>query len=216
MNSRQSEKAEQFRQDLLRWSDDNLRSFPWRNPKATPYDVLIAEMFLKQTRSATVASILPDFLKRFPSPEALDEADREEIIDVIRPLGIYNHRSKALKQVGEKLSGSSMPDTEEELMKLPQVGRYVANATLCFGFDKPRPIVDSNIRRTYSRLFQDHNLDSLPDGELWEFAQEMLPESNADQYNMALLDFGAEICTDSSPDCEACFASTYCNYYQNK
>lgn len=214
MDIADTERAEQFRSDLLTWSEENLRLFPWRDPDATPYEVLVAEMFLKQTRSTTVASVLPEFLEQFPSPASLEGADQEEIIDIIRPLGIYHHRSRALQHLGEQLGASTIPETEEELQELPQVGRYVANATLCFGFDRPRPILDSNIRRIYTRLFPD--IAHLSNDDLWDLAAAMLPEEDVKQYNMALLDFGAELCTDTSPACEKCFATSCCDYYQQQ
>lgn len=216
MNPSNFEGIEQFRTELLGWGEDNLRDFPWREPDSTPYEILIAEVFLKQTRSSTVAGILPKFLDNYPDPESLQEADIEDLVELIRPLGLYNHRSRALKEIGERLAGSSFPQNEEEMMELPQVGRYVSNATLCFGFGQARPILDSNVERVYSRIFKSHLPDSPSKDRLWSLAESILPEGNAERYNSALLDFGATICTDSSPCCERCFASDYCDYYSQR
>lgn len=204
--------AERFQKDLLQWSRGNLREFPWREEDRTPFEILVAEIFLKQTRASTVADIYPAFMSEYPGPEALQEASKEEIIELIRPLGLYNHRADALKEIGKILGGSEVPSTRGELLELPQVGPYVANATLCFGFGENVPIVDSNIRRVYTRLFYWNNND-VSDSVIWDLARRILPEDEAQRFNLALLDFGARICTDTSPHCEQCFAQSYCGYY---
>lgn len=209
-----TEKIERFQHDLLKWSHGNLRDFPWRQQQRSPYQLLVAEMFLKQTQASTVADVLPQFVEKYPGPESLQSASESEIIEVIRPLGLYNHRAKALKEIGERLGGSEIPSTEDGLRELPQVGRYVANATLCFGFGEDVPIVDSNIRRIYRRLFSALDVEEMTEDELWSLAEEVLPEAEVQRFNLALLDFGAAICTDSSPNCEQCFANPYCAYYQ--
>lgn len=210
-----SEKADQFQSDLLEWGKGHRRSFPWRDPDASPYEVLVAEIFLKQTRAPTVERIYIEFIDRFPQPEALLEVDREEIIEVIRPLGLYNYRADALLEIAEALSEQSVPDNEEALRELPQVGPYVASATLCFAFGQEQPIVDTNVERVYSRAFQSEGVAEMDEAELWEFAGELLPEGEAGAYNLALLDFGALVCTDQSPSCKECFAREYCDYYQS-
>lgn len=213
MDTSNATDIDRFRTDLLAWAEDNLRSFPWREPDASPYEILLAEIFLKQTRSSTVARILPQVLDQYPDPGSLAEADREDLIDLIHPLGLYNHRSKALMEIGAAVAGTGIPHTEEELMELPQVGQYVANATMCFGFGQSRPIVDSNVKRVYTRLFDDLDTESASDEQMWDLTATVLPEESAERYNLALLDFGAAVCTDTSPRCEECFANSYCDFY---
>lgn len=208
--------ADQFRQAILAWSRDNLRSFPWREPDATPFEVLIAEIFLQQTRSETVARILPDVLATYPTPGTLARAKRDQLVALIKPLGLYRHRADALLEIGEELQDDPIPATEKELMTLPQVGKYVANATLCFGHGKQRPILDTNVRRVYERLFPDPMFADRTNSEQWAVAEQMLPQDHAARYNMALLDFGALICTDSTPECRTCFANAYCGYSQEE
>lgn len=199
--------------DLLDWTQSNIRSLPWRGDDAGPYEVLVAEIFLKQTRSETVAKVLPGFLERFPDLPSLATADREEMIEIIQPLGLYNDRADALIEIGRRCQETGVPDSEDELRSLPQVGRYVANAVLCFGFGERRPIVDSNVRRVYSRILHGGGSDEASETDLWEVAAGVLPD-DARQYNMGLLDFAAAICTDADPSCSECFASSYCRYYQ--
>lgn len=209
------EAANRFQQDLLAWSEGNLRSFPWREEDATPYEVLVAEIMLKQTRSPTVHKIHLEFIEEYPTLEGLAEASREELIEILRPLGLYNYRADAFKEIAERAADGGLPENEDKLSDLPQVGPYVLNATLCFGFGEERPIMDTNVERIYGRVFGDDGVDEYDDDELWELAERMLPEGQAQQYNLALLDFGYIICTHSSPLCEECFASEYCDYYQN-
>ncbi|WP_152418718.1 MULTISPECIES: hypothetical protein [Halorubrum] len=208
--------AKRFQQDLLEWSEGNLRSFPWREDNATPYEVLIAEIMLKQTRSPTVHRIYQEFIEEYPTVEALAEADREELIEIIQPLGLYNYRADAFIEIGERTADGGLPEDEDLLSDLPQVGPYVLNATLCFGFGEERPIMDTNVERIYSRVFQNSGVDEFDEGDFWELAECMLPEREARQYNLGLLDFGYSICTHSSPSCDECFASEYCGYYQNR
>lgn len=209
------DKRERFREGLLTWAEKNLREFPWRE-QSSPYHTLIAELLLKQTTAEKIVPVYTSFLKRYPTPTDLREADRDDLRELVRPLGLYNQRVDALKGIAEELHGDEVPDSTEELTELPYVGPYSANAVLCFGRGERRPIVDVNVIRVYQRVF------GLPDDwyhrtdEMWEFAEEMLPESEYERYNLALLDHGAEVCTSQSPSCDECFASTYCNYYKQE
>lgn len=124
------EEAERFRNGILEWSRGTLRDFPWREEARNPYEILVAEMFLKQTRASTVADEYPAFIERYTNPYSLQDASEAGIIEVIRPLGLYNHRAKALKEIGETQGCSKIPSSEEELVEFPQVAPYVANATL--------------------------------------------------------------------------------------
>lgn len=199
---------------ILDWGRSGFRSFPWRDPDATPYEILVAELFLKQTRASTVSDVFPGFIERFPSFEAIGEASRDELVDEIRPLGLYNHRADALMGMATELEGSNVPQAMEELLELPQVGPYIASAVQCLAFDEPTTMIDTNVRRIYSRLFLGAG-EQLGEGDLANIAEELLPEGKARRYNLALLDFGAAVCTEQSPSCSRCFASRYCNYYQD-
>lgn len=208
----QQQEIEDFRSELLIWASDNLRSFPWRET-SDPYEILIAEILLQKTAAEKVDSIYEEFLSTYPTLTDLAEADREELADIIYSLGFQNQRSKALISIGQILDGSGVPDHDEHLLELPYVGRYAANATLCFAFGEPRPIVDANVVRVYNRIFDtDFN---YRDEAAWQFAAEVLPEANAWEFNLAILDFAAEICAPKSPNCEDCFFTDQCSYYQS-
>lgn len=202
-----------FPSDLLDWADENLRKYPWRNDDATPYEVIVAEMFLAVTRTQVVAKVYDDFIDRFPTPEALRQAEREELVDIIRPLGMYNRRADALLNLAEHLEDGSVPDTYEELRELPRIGRYTANAVLAMAHDQHRPMLDRNVERVYTRLFGDDAPTDPNDEEAWRFAETLVPPEAAKTYNLGLIDFASTICTASNPSCEACFASEYCTFY---
>jgi A/G-specific adenine glycosylase len=206
--------GDRFREDLLGWAEDNLRDFPWRDPEASLYEVFVAEFFLTQTPAMNVAVVYHDFLERYPSLESIRETDRDDLEEFIEPLGFYRMRADALSEIASRMN--ALPDQERELRGLPRVGPYVANATLCFALERPRPIVDRNVVRAYGRIFG----SEFPDKESArrEFAVAMLPSDGktARTYNLALLDFGALLCKSGDPRCEICFASDYCDYYDRR
>jgi A/G-specific adenine glycosylase len=202
---------EDFRSELLGWASDNLRTFRWRET-TDPYEILIAEILLQKTAAEKVEPVYEEFLATYPTLEELAAAERNELADIIYSLGLQNQRSKALVSIGQALRSSGVPDDAERLLELPYVGRYAANATLCFAFGEPRPIVDANVVRVYNRIF-DTDFD-YRDEEAWQFAEEVLPEADAWEFNLAILDFAAEICAPKTPNCEECFFTDRCGYYR--
>lgn len=204
-----SSSTQRFRSELLEWAEENLREFSWRESDRSLYDVFIAEFFLTQTPAENVATVYPRFLERFPSFRAIEAADERELVEVIEPLGFYNMRSDALKQIADE--HDTLPETVDELTNLVRVGPYVANATLCFARGEPLPILDRNVERVYNRVFGDEWPDSPT--ERRQFAEQLLPADGPRMYNLALLDFGAAICQ-PEPLCSECFANNYCEYYE--
>lgn len=208
----QQQVIEDFRSELLSWASDNLRTFCWRET-TDPYEILIAEILLQKTAAEKVEPIYEEFLSAYPSLTELAEADRDELADIIYSLGFQNQRSKALISIGQTLRSSGVPDDAERLLKLPYVGRYATNATLCFAFGEPRPIVDANVVRVYNRIFDTDF--KYRDEEAWQFAEKVFPETDAWEFNLAILDFAAEICAPKTPHCEECFFTDQCSYYRS-
>lgn len=172
--------------------------------------MFVAEFLLTQTPAENVATVYPRFVGRYRSLEDPRGASRDDLVDLIEPLGFYNMQADALKQTTAEYDG--LPETTAALTDLPRVGDYVANATLCFTRDEPLPILDRNVKRIYRRVF----------GERWpasraeqrEFASQLLPPDDARAYNLALLNFSASVCA-PDPNCSICFASEYCEYYRD-
>lgn len=206
-----TEKIDRFRSNLLAWSEDNLRSFPWRETN-DPYEVLVAEILLQKTAAEKVEPIYRELVETFPTPGVLAEADQERLADIIYSLGFQNQRSKALISIGEQIRDSGVPDDPDELLELPYVGRYAANATLCFAFGEPRAIVDANVVRVYNRVFNEEF--DYRNEQVWSFAETVLPADDAQRFNLAILDFAATICEPKIPNCEDCFFTNHCYYYR--
>ncbi|WP_435124121.1 hypothetical protein [Halobaculum sp. D14] len=204
------ETAEEFRRSLLRWASENAREYPWRERERSRYEVFVAEFFLTQTPADNVAGVYPKFLDRYPSLNAIREAEVEKIESVIEPLGFQRMRAQALNSIAESVD--ELPDTSDQLQELERVGPYVANATLCFADCAKLPILDRNVERVYTRVFGDEYPDSRSERE--RFCTEMLPEDPDDvrMYNLGLLDVGALVCTKRDPGCDDCFAFEYCDY----
>lgn len=199
-----------FSEELLAWGMENRREFPWRCSEASLYEVFIAEFLLTQTPADAVAQVYPRFISRYGSIQDIERSHVDELADLIEPLGLQNRRSKALKQIAEQVNGELPPDPEE-LALLPRVGPYVGNATACIALNHQIPVVDTNVDRIYSRIF----------GSAWqdleeqqnEFAASLLPNNQAMEYNLALLDFGGSVCTPRNPNCDECFAKSYCEFF---
>jgi A/G-specific adenine glycosylase len=173
--------------------------------------VLIAEILLQRTRAETVEPIFNEFIERYPSMVELRDAEEADIAGLLSPLGLHNRRASSLVKIGTRIGDDPLPTDEEELLELPHVGKYVANAVLCFAHGEPRPVVDRNVIRVYQRVFEIEE-DRQRSEELWDFAAMVLPEEDARDYNLALLDFAAARCTARSPGCDGCFARSYCPY----
>jgi A/G-specific adenine glycosylase len=202
-----------FVEEILDWEAEQYREFAWRRDDITHYEMFLAEFFLSRTRPDVVEPIYETFLEQYPDMEALEAAEVDELAEVIRPLGLQNRRAAALAEIADAVDGS-LPDTVDGLLELPRVGPYVANATLCFGRGEPRPIVDRNVKRVYGRVFGDEWPETQ--SAQYEFAETLLPAGDARMYNLALLDFPSITCTASDPDCESCFANSYCEFYQRQ
>lgn len=208
-----SVEADAFRSPLLSWSKENLRKYPWRETDS-PYRVLVAEILLQKTFADKVEPIYDKFVFRYPDLETLANANVDEVASLLKPLGLQNVRARALIDIANEYALEGVPDDEEELLQLPYVGPYAANATLCFAFDRRRPVVDANVVRIYNRAF---GADFTPqDDEAWELADRMLPDDDYQRFNLALIDFGAKICTADSPRCPECFYRDRCEYYATK
>ena len=205
-----------FQQILIDWFKKNRRDYPWRKD-TEPYRVLISEIMLQQTNADRVAQVYPQFLRKFPDVAKLALSKREELKSILKPLGL-NYRAARLKNLAEVLLtrfGGNIPPQKEELLTLPTVGEYIANAVLCFAYSNRVPLVDINVVRLYERVFslRSDKKRAREDPKLWEFAAEMMPVTDFKEYNWALIDFGAKICLSKHPRCDKCTIRCICNYF---
>lgn len=201
---------EWFIQRLFAWGEENYRDLPWRVNR-TPYRILVAEVLLTQTPASRVANIYPEFISKYPDLSTLADASIEQLRSDVEPLGFQNRRARALRAIGQQRMHDGIPSNERELRELPYVGRYAANAILCFGFEQAIPVVDRNVVRIYDRVFGLDIGDAEKD-EAWEFAARLLPEKRVLRYNFLLLDFGAFVCQKITPRCGDCVMNDRCSY----
>lgn len=203
-----------FRRRLLAWYSHSNRDFCWRQETTSTFVILLAEFLLRKTRAESVDSALPAIVTRYPDVTALARADAGELARLLRPLGLQNLRAGALVAIAKSLiehHDGRVPDQANELLSLPHIGRYAANAILCFAHRRNRAIVDANIARIYGRAFGlDVPAEIHKANELWSFAQQMLPRAGFRVYNWAMLDLGGLVCRARRPLCHECPVSLMC------
>lgn len=198
---------------ILKWYARHARELPWRN-HPQPYAVWISEIMLQQTRVETVVPYFERWIEHFPNIQSLAGADLQDVLNVWEGLGYYS-RARNLQQAAriivEKHHGE-LPQTLTELRELPGIGRYTAGAIASMAFDQDEAALDGNIRRVLSRVFNVKAVhrSSEADQQLWALAEAHLPKGLAGEYNQALMDLGALICTPRNPDCSNCPLSDIC------
>ena len=218
MSKRLDERKKQFVSAVTNWGKSNLREFPWRG-RATPYEVFIAEVLLKRTTSTAAKRTYAEFLREFPDIGSLANSKRREIESVLMPLGLYRQRSGGLKEAAEYLIENYMgaiPTKYEELIKVPHIGHYTAGAIMSFGFGKPAPIVDSNVRRVVSRAFSDALGSKPTDKKIRGFLIDIVPKKDHKIFNWGLLDLGSLICSYRFQKCKECPLKNICYYCSGK
>lgn len=191
------------------------RRFPWRHKEVSPYQFLVAEVLLKQTKAESVVPIWKKLIHEFPRPSQLAKANLGKLSNLLRPLGLFRQRAKGLKKLARAIThtGIGVPHTLEELLSLPHVGLYSACALLSFSLGKRVPIVDANVLRVFSRITgENFGIDLRRNKIVWAVAWEILPRREAAQHNYGILDFSALICTAKRPKCTICPLQRDCEY----
>ncbi len=208
---------DKFQRLLLLWYRINKRDFPWRCSK-DPYHILIAEVLLQKTNVSKVLPAFNHFTVKYPTIDALKAAKLADVKRIINNLGLQ-YRAERLISIAKQLSikyHSKVPSRNEQLMALKGLGRYVSAAITCFAFNKRVAIVDSNIIRLLERVFGLKSSKNRPrdDEAIWKFAGSLLPSKKVKDYNYALLDFSALICTAKNPRHETCPLKDICKHYK--
>jgi len=203
-----------FQSRLLDWFKKRGRKFPWREPWRTPYEVLIAEIMLQKTRAENVVDTYLEFVERYPNFEALSNATLSELSKILEVLGLSKIRAKSLSKLSKEIVRiTQIPRKREELLKLPGIGPYIANAFLLYAYGERLPIVDTNVKRLYERLFSFRSgRDARRDKRAWVFAESLLPKTDLKDFNWAIMDFCASICKAKNPLCPICFLNDICDY----
>jgi len=204
-------------QRLLDWYGNHHRDLPWRLTH-DPYAIWVAEIMLQQTRVDTVLAYYERFLSHFPTLESLANAPLDDVLKVWEGLGYYaraRNLHKAARWVAHELDGQ-LPPTSEALLRLPGVGRYTAAAVASIAFGQDTVALDGNLRRVLCRIFAIDDDPGRPNTQrlLESLALTMLPPGHAGDFNQALMDLGATICTPTNPRCLLCPIMDLCQARQ--
>lgn len=202
-----------LRRRILAWYAAAARDLPWRATR-DPYRIWVSEIMLQQTQVDTVIPYYRRFLRAFPTLKALAAADIDDVLKCWEHLGYYARARNLHKAAGVILHdhGGHLPMTAEGLAALPGVGRYTAAAIASIAFGQDAAALDGNIRRVLCRLFrvQANPRDGKTQQQLWALAADLLPSGQAGNFNQALMDLGATICTPRSPRCARCPVTLHC------
>lgn len=202
--------------ELLAFYAADSRDLPWREPTAGAWGVLVSEVMLQQTPVSRVLPVYREWLRRWPTPAALAEGSTGDAVRAWGRLG-YPRRALRLHAAAVAITerhGVLVPDDLDELLALPGVGEYTARAVAAFAFGARVPVVDTNVRRVINRLVKgidDGGPATAADRRLLE---ELLPDDppTAAQLSVALMEFGALVCTSSAPGCQNCPVRDRCRW----
>jgi A/G-specific adenine glycosylase len=196
-------RARGFRRRLLAWYGDHGRRLPWRGVR-DPWAVLVSEIMLQQTQVSRVLAFYPRFLARYPTLEDLAAAPAGQVREAWAGLGYYarvRHLRQAARQVLARHRGV-LPRAEHALRELPGIGRYTAGAVASLAFGADVPAVDTNAARVLTRVFGVRGPKRTH--RLWSLAAALVPRGRSADWNQALMDLGATICTARAPRCPVC------------
>lgn len=199
---------------ILEWFDKNGRkNLPWQKAR-TPYRVWVSEIMLQQTQVTTVIPYFERFIKKFPDVKSLANAPEDEVLELWAGLGYYaraRNLHKTAKIIQQEYKGT-FPNDLLLLQELPGIGRSTAGAIFSLGMNQPAAILDGNVKRVFTRL---HAIDGYPNAsktlkQLWQIAEDYLPNERAADYTQAMMDLGALLCTPTQPNCKSCPVQKYC------
>ena len=215
MDVRDSTARQSLRRRLLRWYDRNRRDLPWRKNPRNAYQQWLAEIMLQQTQVATVEPYFRRFIKQYPTVRRLADAPLDDVLRLWAGLGYYA-RARNLHKCARTVArehGGRFPDTVEGLSALPGIGRYTAGAIASIAFDRRAPILDGNVKRVLSRLFQIETDIRQKDtvDHLWTLAEAILPQKRCGDFNQSLMELGATLCLPRNPNCADCPVSRICS-----
>jgi A/G-specific adenine glycosylase len=199
--SASSASATRFRRSLLAWYARHARPLPWRESR-DPYRVWLSEIMLQQTRVVAVIGHYERFLRRFPTVEKLAAAREATVLAAWSGLGYYRRARmlRAASKVVARQLGGKFPVTAEEWRALPGIGRYTAAAIASIAFGEPVAVVDGNVERVLQRA----SGRRIAGEELWQAAENLLDRKRPGDFNQAMMELGATVCTPRAPGCLMC------------
>ena len=214
---------------LLAWFSRNARELPWRNT-LDPYAVWVSEIMLQQTQVRTVIPYWERWMRELPTVSTLAGAAPQKVLKLWEGLGYYTrvrNMQKAAQVIGQIHAGQ-FPKSFEEVLDLPGIGRYTAGAICSIAFNEPKPILDGNVVRVLTRVFNiaEDPREKITNARLWQLAESLVAEASAlesqslklnaqnfphaSHLNQSLMELGALICTPRQPKCLLCPVQTRC------
>jgi A/G-specific adenine glycosylase len=197
--------TKQIAKPLLAWFGKHKRDLPWRLLPRDPYRIWVSEVMLQQTRVDVVLPYYARFLERFPTLAALAMAPLDDVLALWSGLGYYA-RARNLHRAAQAAAGG-LPRTSEALRALPGFGPYTAAAVASLAFGEAVPLVDGNVARVFARLYR---LTGDAREQSWPLAARHLPKTRAGEFNEALMELGALVCTPRNPRCRDCPLAAAC------
>jgi A/G-specific adenine glycosylase len=211
-----SDDRRRFRRRLLEWYRRNGRDLPWRQT-SDPYHILVSEVMLQQTQVDRVLPKYDEWLTKYPTLAALAAADESDVSETWRPLG-YNVRPRRLHAIARESVaryGGTLPSDEATLLSFKGIGAYTAGAVRSFAFGQRAAILDTNVARVLFRVFVGRGTPKAHAmrRHLWSVSRTVLPMRHVFDFNQALMDFGATLCTARKPKCLLCPMREGCAAY---
>ncbi len=205
-----------FQTALVQWFETKGKDYPWRRT-TDPWPILVSEIMLQQTQVATVLGKghYTRFMALYPTPRDMAEAAEQEILKAWEGLGYYR-RARNLHAAAKAITRDHrgiFPRKYEEIRALPGIGQYTAGAVASFAYNEAQPIVDANVARVFSRLFdfQERIDTSAGNKQLWKWATELVPAENPRAFNSAIMELGQQQCSNKSPNCTTCPLRRFCH-----
>lgn len=205
-----------LRERLLCWFERHGRSFSWRGPGSSPYELAVAEVLLQRTAAVGVARAFPGLIALYPTWEAMARTTLEELQESLRPLGLWRQKAHALLHLSNivvEKHGGELPCSRRDLERLPGIGPYTASAVLAAVFGLHEPLVDVNMARVLNRFFGTQACaSSVRDASLHELAFHLVRGERCLSVNWAVLDLGALVCRARNPLCQQCPLRDECQF----
>jgi len=206
---------------ILHWYDNNKRILPWRkkcSQKKREYFTLVSEFMLQQTQVSTVIPYFNNFIKKIPNLNSLAKINEKKLLKYWEGLGYYS-RVKNLKKTAKIVVSkykTKLPNTLDELKKLPGIGGYTARAILAIAFNKPYIPLDGNIERVIKRLLNLKSETEIRKENLIKKKKILGTSDRPGDYAQAIMELGALICKPKKPFCEKCPLTKNCKSYKKQ
>lgn len=208
----------EFQEQLISWYHSHGRDLPWRHSK-NPYFIWVSEIMLQQTQVDTVRSYYTHFIEKFPNTASLAAADEDTVFKLWEGLGYYRRAAnmiQAAKTVEQEFHGI-FPDTYEDILKLKGIGSYTASAISSIAYGIPKGVVDGNTLRIISRIYNRQDNIALDQTKkvYQEIMDTLIKDCAPSDFNQAMMDLGAMICTPKKAKCDICPVARFCDAYEN-